>query len=503
MKRAENAYSVKWLVWGLIGLGTLCALMKATGGAGFLIIFPFLLVAFAKNRAELLLYAILATAVLTVTNGALAPKGFAFSIAARLVYCIVAGVLILQSTARKMPKILTPLLSIFLYVAFQALASSQGFQPLISYLKILLFVIVFFAFWGITGAACVDKHIRPQTLRSTILTFACYLIFGSMALIPFPEIGKFDAAMAIELGLPLESSVGRFMGVTLQPQVLGPAISLMATVLLADMLFFIKRLNILYLALLICTPILVYYTSSRTAMGTWLAGMCFTTFIFMCAQGVGAKWKGRALGVLFMSGMLCGIALLATPEMREQVVAFVFKTSSESVGEMDKSFEQMTSSRQGLVNNSMENFAKSPFIGNGFQVSDRMEGIEIQSWMQLLSAPIEKGVWVTAILEEGGVLGMFFFILFLAITFYGLLTRHAYACACALFDFLISNLGEFSFFSMSGLGGLGWALVFTGLALDAQRLRAARQARLWGRAAMPGAYPRPMPAGPSYGPIQS
>ena len=502
MKRAENAYSVKWLVWGLIGLGTLCALMKATGGAGFLIIFPFLLVAFAKNRAELLLYAILATAVLTVTNGAIAPKGFAFSIAARLVYGLAAGVLVLQATARKMPKILTPLLSIFLYVAFQALASSQGWQPIISYLKLALFVFVFLAFWGVAGAACTDRRIRPQTLRSVVLVFACFLIFGSLALIPFPGIGKMGAAEAVEQGLDV-NSVGLFMGVTFQPQTLGPVVSLIATTLLADMLFSIRRWNMLYLALLLGAPVLLYYTSSRTAMGTWLAGICFTTFVFMCANGVSSRWKGRALGALFLAGMLCGVALFATPEMRDKVLAFAFKARGENAVVTDTSFTALTSSRQGLMDTAMENFAESPFIGNGFQVAKRMEAMDIQSWTQLLSAPIEKGVWITAILEEGGALGMFFFILFILVAFYGLLTRHAYICACSLFVFLISNLGEFTFFSMSANGGVAWALVFTGLALDAQRLRAARQARLWGRATMPGAYPRPMPAGPSYGPIQS
>ncbi len=503
MRKTEAVYSVKWLVWGLIGFGVLCASMKATGGAGFLLIFPFLLAAFVKNRSELLLYAILATAVLTVTNGFIAPKDNVYSISARLVYGIASGVLILQSTAHKIPKILAPILSIFLYVGFQALASSQGWQPLISYLKLFLFVIVFLAFWGVACTACVDRQVRPQTLRSVVLVFACFLILGSLALIPFPGIGKIGAAQALEQGLDVES-VGLFMGVTFQPQALGPAVSVIATVLLADLLFSIRRWEPLYLTLLVAAPVLVYYTSSRTAMGTWLAGMSFTTFVFMCANGVGSRWKGRALGTLFIAGMICGVALFATPEMRDKVLAFAFKVRGEDAVVTDTSFSALTSSRQGLMDVSMANFADSPLIGNGFQVSKQMEGLEIQSWTQLLSAPIEKGVWVTAVLEEGGILGMFFFVFFLLVSFYGLLTRRAYIGASAFFVLTIANLGEFTFFSMSSIGGIVWAFVFTGLALDAQRLRAARQARLWGRAAMPGAYPLPgpMPAGPYRRPIQ-
>lgn len=478
MYTKSTVYSWRWVVWGLIGLGLLCGLMKVSSGAGFLAILLPLLVAFGKNKMELLLYVLLATAVLTVTNGAIAPKGMVFSIAARALYLIVAGVIILQNTGRRAARFLTPLLSIFIYVGFQAMASAQGWQPIISYLKILLFTVVFLAFWGMANAASVRDGVRPQALRSVVLVFAIYLIFGSLALIPFPGIGKMGAERAIEMGLPVES-VGLFQGVTFQPQTLGPAVGMMSTILLADLLFFIRRWDKLYLALLLGAPVLIFYTSSRTAMGTWLAGMSFVTFVFMCARGVGTRWKNRALGVLMLVGVLGGIALFATPQMRDSVLSFVFKTGDSVLDERERSFSRMVSSRQGLMDTSIKNFKESPIIGNGFQVGENYEGMDIRSWGQLLSAPIEKGVWVTAVLEEGGVIGMILFVLFLIIAFWGMLSRRAYIGACALFVLLVSNFGEFTFFSMSANGGVGWALVFTGLALDAARLRQERPAYRW------------------------
>lgn len=466
----DQFYSKTGLIWGLLGLLAMCGLMKATSGAGFLVIFAVVFAGFSKNRIPVLLFALVATATLTVTNPFLAPKGFVFTVAARLVYIIAAGVMILQVVGRKAPKQLTPLLGLMPYLVYQAMTSSVGYQPIISYLKMVLFLLVFFAFYGVASAARGREDFRfERAVRTVLLIFACYFIFGSLALIPFPGIGKMGAAAALEQGLTVES-VGLFMGVTLQPQTLGPAISVVSTVLLADLLFSLRRWNYLYLALLLATPVLVYYTSSRTAMGTWLAGMCFTVFVFMCSHGVGSRWKGRALGAITLVGMLTGIALFATPGVQDKVLGFVLKTSEEKASEEEFSFERFTYSRQGLMDSSMAGFEESPAIGNGFQVSSLMADMDIRSWKQLLSAPMEKGVWITAVLEEGGIFGFLLFCGFLLIAFPLLLSRQAYLGACALFVFIVSNLGEFTFFSTSGGGGFLWSVTFIGLTLDAQRV---------------------------------
>lgn len=466
----DQFYSKTGLIWGLLGLLAMCGLMKATSGAGFLVIFAVVFAGFSKNRIPVLMFALVATATLTVTNPFLAPKGFVFTVAARLVYIIAAGVMILQVVGRKAPKQLTPLLGLMPYLAYQAMTSSVGYQPIISYLKMVLFLLVFFAFYGVASAARGREDFRfERAVRTVLLIFACYFIFGSLALIPFPGIGKMGAAAALEQGLTVES-VGLFMGVTFQPQTLGPAISVVSTVLLADLLFSLRRWNYLYLALLLATPVLVYYTSSRTAMGTWLAGMCFTVFVFMCSHGVGSRWKGRALGAITLVGMLTGIALFATPGVQDKVLGFVLKTSEEKASEEEFSFERFTYSRQGLMDSSMAGFEESPAIGNGFQVSSLMADMDIRSWKQLLSAPMEKGVWITAVLEEGGIFGFLLFCGFLLIAFPLLLSRQAYLGACALFVFIVSNLGEFTFFSTSGGGGFLWAVTFMGLTLDAQRV---------------------------------
>ena len=201
-----------------------------------------------------------------------------------------------------------------------------------------------------------------------------------------------------------------------------------------------------------------------------------------------SKWKSRAISTLMLVGLLVGAGLFVTPGIRDKALSFIFKTDATKLDESEFSFDAFTHSRQGLVEGSMEGFRESPMIGNGFQVVKGMEDLDVRSWKQLLSAPIEKGVWVYAVLEEGGVFGFLIFSLYLIIAMVQLLCRGAYIGASTLMVFVVSNLGEFTIFSMSANGGIMWALTFAGATLDAFRGR---------RETMAGAYGmRPLGAPP-------
>ncbi len=468
----NNDYSLRIIAHGLLGLIFLCAAMKATGGAGFVLIFIPCLIAFSKNRINLLAFLLMTTAIITVCNRAIAPKDFIFSISTRFFYILVATTMFFQNTGRKTAKQLIPILTIFIYVFYEAIVSSVGFSPLISYLKIILFSAGLLAFFGMANAAYHANSSATSTLRNIILIFSIFIIGGSFLLIPFPGIAQMGAAEALEMGLPVES-IGLFQGITYQPQTLGPAVSTLSVILFADALFLLKRWDKLYLILLLLAPILIFYTSSRTAMGTYLAGMFFTIFIFMQAHGVGSRWKIKAMNAITLIGLFSAFVLFSTPQMRHAVANFALKFGDAENTEL--SYENLTATRQGLMEVSINNFKKSPWIGNGFQVAQYHENMTIRSWKQLLSAPIEKGVWITAVLEEGGIFGMIIFVIFLLIAFFGLLRRKAYIGVCVLFTFLVSNLGEFTFFSISANGGMMWAMTFIGIALNAQHIRLQNQ----------------------------
>ena len=487
----DAVYDKKVLVQGLVGMAMLCLAMKVTGGAGFLLIFPLVLMGFSKNKTNLLFWCILATTVLTMTNPNIAPKGSIFTMANRLIYLMVGGVMVLQVVGQKASKQLTPLLALLPYLAYMAIVSSVGWQPLISYLKLTLFTIVFFAFYSVSNATISRVQFGAAQLRSIFLCFACFMIVGSVCLIPFAGIATMSAEIYIRQGLPIpEGSL--FMGMTWHSQALGPLVAIMSAMLLADLLFSVRKWDKLYLFLLLLSPLLIYKAGSRTAMGTYAAGLFFVTMVFMHARGVGKKWKGKALSALVLIGMLGGIAFMATPSMRQSATQFIFKTRGSEIAKESQTIENLISTRQFLIDRAMKNFRESPWIGNGFQVSELQRDLKITSWKQLLSAPIEKGVWVVAVLEEGGVFGMILFCLFLLIAFYCLLTRQAFIGAAGLFVLVVSNFGEFTFFSASGNGGILWAMIFMCITLDAARLKQEAMAQqLWFASPPGGQIPIP------------
>lgn len=479
MMQTNTVYDKKWLIWCTVGLVAMSAAMKASGGIAFALIFPMILVGFSKHRTEFLLYCLLMTIAITMSNDKLVPKGLSFGLMARAVHVILACVMTLQLVGQRSSRLISPLLAVVPYLAYMAIVSSMGWMPLISYLKLVLFTTVFLGFYGVANAVAQRQAVDSRKLRSVVLAFAIYYLVGSVVLIPFPGISVMSAEAFFQKNGYLPDGV-LFMGMTTQAQALGPIVASLSVILLSDLLFSVQRFEKFYLGLLLCCPILIYKTGSRTAMGSYLAGICLSTFLLMQAHGrtIGPRWKQRSLSLLMMIGLIGGTLLMVSPGVRESVARFVLKYTADT-SELNVSWDAVTATRQGAVESQMENIRESPWVGHGFQVSRSMMGLEIISWKQLLSAPIEKGVWVTAVLEEGGIFGMALFVVFLLYVVIVMWQRKAYVGLSAFVTLVVSNLGEFTIFSMTSIGGFMWALVFVGLALDAHRHRMSRVGESW------------------------
>lgn len=482
MKMVNTAYQPKKVAWYLFAIILLCGIMKATGGTGFAVLLLVLIGALMKNSMRGIFFCLLLTGVLTFANSFIAPKDVVFSFANRIVYLLASVVMGLKALSVRRSPLLTPFFTLFGYCVYMGVVSCAGWSPLISYLKLFLFVITLIAFFSVSKVYIAGGE-EALELRNIVLAIAIFWVVGSLCLIPFPGIAKVGAQQAIEMGLPV-SAMGLFTGITNSPQALGPLLAATSVILFADLLFVLKRWDIVYSVLLLGIPVLIYYSSSRTAMGTYVAGMCFVGMCFSFSKQTRTTWKVQVQTVLFGLFLLGGIVFSISPQIREATARFALKYVAKDA-KLEITSEELLKTRQGLMDEALKNFSESPVIGNGFQVSKGMEHREINSITDLLSAPIEKGVWITAILEEGGILGFVLFLIFLIIAFCSFISQGAVSTGAVLLVILISNLGEFSMFSMTGMGGIMWALVFTGLALDAARLRKERWARIWQRSMPP------------------
>ena len=460
-------YDVNVLKRCLTWLCAMVVLMMLTKGSAA-VLFPIVaLGALAQNKTKTLFFVVLMMIVATVGNQFLMPKNIVFAVTVRATLGLLAFFMALQNAGQKTSKFVTPLLGILFYLIWEAAISAQGWSPVVSYLKLILFGAIYFAFYNVANKAATSKGINAYEMRAMVLSIAVFIIGGSAVLVFFPGIGMMNSSDFTDPSRAM-LGVSLFKGMMMHSQSLGPIVAGLATLFFADLVFSIKRWDRLYLAILLIAPYIVFKTSSRTAMGSLLGGIGVTTWLLVRAQGIGQRWKGKIINAMTFAVMtfLCFALLMSS--VRQKINTFLFKFRQAEASETI-SFEELTITRQGLVDAAMYNFKKKPLIGNGFQVSEEMLIDKRDDISTYISAPIEKGVWITAVLEEGGAVGFLLFSGFLTVAFSMFVKRRAYISAAILFVMALSNMGEFTFFSLSYTGGLLWLVEFCAVVMDAQR----------------------------------
>lgn len=440
--------------------------LKYTDGHAMWVIMPALIFS-ARNKPENLIFCLAFGVCTIVSNKYFVPRSISFALAQRASMFLMAAMMFVQITASKNSKVIAPLGLIFIYIIYMILPSLMGWNWIISSLKLVLFSALFMAYYGISNRAILNQHGDVTKIRSAILSFIIVFVFGSLIVLPFTTIAFMGKE---ELLLSGEMPKSLFKGMAVHSQTLGPLIAVVTILLCGDLFFNIKKPNKLYLALLLCCPYLLYRTSSRTAMVSMLFGVIFLVYMMIQARGIGSRWKTKVISTSMALIVACSAFAMLSGAVRESISRFVTKSWNENV-EAEVTVEQVTATRMFLVERALDNFNESPTFGNGFQISKDYKDYKIESLAQVLSAPIEKGVWVVAVLEEGGAIGFIFFVCAAIAIIAKLWGLKAYI-GCVMFStMLVINLGEFSMFALSYLGGFIWLCVFTGLILDGIRLR--------------------------------
>ncbi len=471
MNSYNEVYDRRSLIKNLVIFGIMIACMYPTQGAGFAVILFFAVYAIKKKNDESLLLIMLLTIGAQVGNNVIMPKGTIFNITQKgLMFFLAISITKFNINGHISP-LLRPFLLLMPYIFYMLIPSTIGWNPIVSYLKLALFISCFFAFLGIANTIIIKESVSINKVRSVFLSLCCFSIFGSMILLPFPSISQLTG---VEYMRALKSGyvpTSLFKGIMFQSQTLGPLIAMLAIIIFSDYIISVRKTNKLYLALIICVPILIYKTSSRTAMGTLIAGIMFAVYIFVIhTKQIETRWKSNVITYTFIIVIIGTVVLCFSSSGQEGITKYVFKNQDlTSIGRYNIDYIILT--RRGNIERAMYNFMKSPLFGNGFQVSENMTTTSVNGMRSLLSAPVEKSVWITAILEEGGVVGMILFLCFGLNAIPSLIRLKAYIAAIMLFSMFVVNLGEFLVFSMSGAGGYCWALCFIAIILDVERLR--------------------------------
>jgi len=246
---------------------------------------------------------------------------------------------------------------------------------------------------------------------------------------------------------------------------LGPMAALMA-VLMACVVVFGPYRNRWICALLgACLLYFMALTQSRTSFGAFGVGiLTIIVASFLLQQRrlfrLNMRVSRSALigSMVVASGLAFAYDVASGRTLTRAVITFAQKgkQSEELV------IEDVIASRLGMVDYMWANFLESPLIGIGFEVSKHPY---FQENATLFSAPIEKGFMPMAVLEETGLIGTFFFLLFLLTLIASLRRDLNVPGLTLLFTFLAVNCGESMFFSLGGHGAYGWLMMAAGMML--------------------------------------
>lgn len=447
----------------------LIALCKVTHG---LAIAGFLAVAFwasATRKMGLAIACYVLIPFLVVMNPLILGLSGMASAVARLGFLAMTLLLLLTATKR-LGNNSIPFGGLWLYVLVAIISSLDGYAPMISFLKIVNFSA--FLCGLCFGLRNLDKD--PEALvylRRFLLALAAIIIIGSLATLPFPAIAYYTSMKNVisKIGVESANEIGKnavgaglnlFTGITNHSQCMSTLGVMTAAWVLCDMLFVERRVSIAHTVILAAAVPILYMTRSRGGLFSAVVAVAMIYTYCMKYLRVSPRVK-MALRKSLTGGVVIVALAAIVLEVKDNSISRWVRKTDDVEGDARSAVEAFTESRKGLVEQNLYDFRRNPMFGSGFQVVEDFKDMYKEKEI-VLSAPIEKGVLPLMILGETGIAGAIVFAIFLVV-FYVTCTRKKYIVTASLFTVLMANnMGEATFFSTGGAGGIIWVMSIVG-----------------------------------------
>lgn len=332
------------------------------------------------------------------------------------------------------------------------LAVEGGYYVPISVLKLVSFTVGMLAIW--LGAEAM--RYRAHRLDSWFIAMILFIaVIGVLA---------YAAGLGYNAKLDVAFGTRFFNGPFYHPNTLGPAAGLIVLYLLSYGVLtrYTNRRLVMFLI-----PVFLWFSfmsSSRTSILAIALAFIIAMMTMVFMHKAALKKMLRVLRL----GMIVGAVLIFTALMAElaipgsvvdPVLDFLIKSSD---AQQQFSTEAILASRASKIEDMLVNIWENPWTGIGFGTSTD-PGFVYRA--TLLSAPVEKGNIVLAVVEETGAIGVVFFVVFLlAMGLYCIETGNI--PGLMIFAGLFSlNLTEATMFAFGGPGGFFWIWVLAGLIL--------------------------------------
>ncbi len=332
----------------------------------------------------------------------------------------------------------------------------NGYFVMVSLLKVLAFSV---------GAFAILVGAEVTRVGRSDITCWCYSFIAFCII-----LGGITLVTGVGYGTEQILSGGEglfFKGPFFHSQTLGAIGALMLVYLVTLWIFSPYPYKWGTVALILGMLYMVYLTGSRTGLITAILACAAIVGLGFMTTGTGhrqvrfAVSRMQLIALAGIGGILMVFAeVFSGGGISSKATGFLIKYAQHGYGGL--SWDLLFATRMPLIEKSLEIFRGSPMTGIGFGTSLAPYFIANATWY---TAPTEKGFLPTALLEETGLIGSSLFWVFIALFLIYLLRTRNVSGFGMFVAFLILNLGEMTFFSFGGAGGMCWMLVGAGLAL--------------------------------------
>lgn len=436
----------------------LCALNQLGAPGG--VMFYCILAVWAMMGTESALKALTVSFFALITNEAIVPKNLAFGPGRIIIIFIAFGRIFYDAWRAGFPfsqqKHLIALWA-FGFVC-GVLAFINQYFVTISLLKIFLFSL------GVSSLLVSAERLKRGSSDMTCWFFTLIVLTVAIGLATIP----------LGIGYNFRGdfvTVVWFNGPFWHSQTLGPVAAMMVSYLFCIFQFTPYRLRWLSIPLALVLFYFIYLTGSRTALlGMMLGLAAIGAGIYLIRDNRFRRVRQNVSKPMLLVGGISFVLIVVLADfftgnrIGSRASEFILKQTSSSFAyaDSDIALDNVMASRQFLIDMQLHNFQRSPLTGIGFGTALTAEFAESAT---LVSAPTEKGFIPTAILEETGLIGTLFFLIFLGCIFAYFIRDKNMPGQGMFITLLATNLGEMTFFSLGGTGSFLWLLVAGGILL--------------------------------------
>ncbi|MDD3722827.1 MAG: O-antigen ligase family protein [Lutibacter sp.] len=311
-----------------------------------------------------------------------------------------------------------------IYIFFNSLLVSTN----VAYSLLELFIFMLLLLFTFKGTYSSNEFSFEEK-KENLISMSIVILLLSLLMLPFPEI------------VYARNGTG-FQGVSVHPNAFGVFLAPFCGYFLLTL---IRKKSIFNFLLFFVTLIFLILSQSRTSLFSLLLGL-FVYFI------INSEFRTRFNKILILVSIpLFLIVLLNFNKITTSVYGFMNKSGSESF------LESVIISRGSLFEAQFTNIKENFFFGIGFKVPSDKNTINKLSLDDKIS--YEKGNMLSASIEEIGIIGTGFFLLFL-IRFLKKKSHYRNSFQILPIIAVFTALGEATLFSIGGLGIFIWTLIF-------------------------------------------